>query len=281
MGAEQDVFPFSGVSPVQGPWQSMIEEKVLSGTVEKALRLLELLSTYDTPVRLSELSRDSGMNKSTAYRMLETMRQLGYVQQDEPGGRYMITSRMWQIGVRAFQRIDIRNLARPFLETLSRETDEPAVLAIVEGSDVVIVDRCASSQAVQTISQVGSRTPIHCSSLGKAYLMVDTEMRLQALKRPLQQFTPRTITRMEDLRANIVTCVAAGLATAFDEYHEGVSGVSAPVMGSDGKVHGMMGITLPTPRATGAAFATAQRMVRDQARQLSAQLGYEPRLSAQ
>lgn len=253
----------------------------MSGTVEKALRLLELLSTHDTPVRLSELSRESGMNKSTAYRMLETMRQMGYVQQDEPGGRYMITSRMWQIGVRAFQRIDIRNLARPFLETLSRDTDEPAVLAIIEGSDVVIVDRCASSQAVQTISQVGSRTPLHCSSLGKAYLMVDPQTKLAALKRPLQQFTPKTITRLADLQANIEACIAQGQAAAFDEYREGVSGVSAPVLGSDGKVHGMIGITLPTPRASGAAFETARRMVRDHALRLSAELGHEPRRSAQ
>lgn len=253
----------------------------MSGTVEKALNLLERLSTYDAPVRLSDLSRDIGMNKSTAYRMLETMRQQGYVQQEEPNGRYMITSKMWQIGVRAFQRIDIRNLARPFLESLSQQTDEPAVLAIIEGSDVVIVDRCASSQAVQTISQVGSRTPLHCSSLGKAYLMVDSERRLEALKRPLQAFTPKTITRLDDLRRNLAECAGAGVATAFDEYREGVSGVSAPVLGSDGKVHGMIGITLPTPRATGAAFDAARRMVRDHALRLSAELGHEPRRAAQ
>ncbi|MCZ4353087.1 IclR family transcriptional regulator [Roseovarius aestuarii] len=249
----------------------------MSGTVGKALRLLESLANHDSPVRLSDLSRENGLNKSTAYRMLETMSQLGYVQQDEPGGRYMITSKMWQIGVRAFQRIDIRNLARPFLETLSRETDEPAVLAIIEGGDVVIVDRCASSQAVQTISQVGSRTPIHCSSLGKAYLMVDTETKLKTLKRPFQRFTPKTITRLDDLRANLAECIDAGVATAFDEYRDAVSGVSAPVLGSDGMVHGIIGITLPTARVTAPPFEAGKNMVREQALLLSAELGYAPR----
>lgn len=249
----------------------------MSGTVEKALRLLEALASHNAPVRLSDLSRENGLNKSTAYRMLETMSQLGYVQQDEPNGRYMITSKMWQIGVRAFQRIDIRNLARPFLETLSRETDEPAVLAIVEGGDVVIVDRCASSQAVQTISQVGSRTAIHCSSLGKAYLMVDTETKLKTLRRPLQRFTPQTITRLDELRINLATCINAGVATAFDEYREGVSGVSAPVLGSDGMVHGMIGFTLPTARVSAAPFEACKDMVRQQALLLSAELGHERR----
>lgn len=249
----------------------------MSGTVEKALRLLELLSTYDAPVRLSELSRDIGMNKSTAYRMLETMRQMGYVQQDEPNGRYMITSKMWQIGVRAFQRIDIRNLARPFLEELSRKTNEPAVLAIIEGTDVVIVDRCASSQAVQTVSLVGSRTPIHCSSLGKAFLMIDTEAKLKTLPRPLQKFTENTIVSVADLRAQISACVQAGVAVAFDEYREEVSGVSAPVIGSDGNVHAIIGVTLPTPRAKGAGLEACKSAVRDQSLRLSAELGYDPR----
>lgn len=249
----------------------------MSGTVGKALRLLELLSTYDTPVRLSELSRDAEMNKSTAYRMLETMRQLGYVQQDEPNGRYMITTKMWQIGVRAFQRLDIRNIAKPYLDTLAKETDEPAVLAIIEGNDVVIVDRAASSQAIQTVSQIGSRTPIHCSSLGKAFLMVEPEEKLQQIKRPFQQFTPRTITRIADLRQDVDAAIAAGVATAFDEYDEGVSGVSAPILGSDGKVHCTIGITLPTSRAEGEPFEACKAIVREQADQFSAQLGYEAR----
>ena len=247
----------------------------MSGTVGKALRLLELLSTYDTPVRLSELSRDAEMNKSTAYRMLETMRQLGYVQQDEPNGRYMITTKMWQIGVRAFQRLDIRNIAKPYLDTLAKETDEPAVLAIIEGNEVVIVDRAASSQAIQTVSQIGSRTPIHCSSLGKAFLMVEAEEKLQQIKRPFQQFTPRTITRIADLRQDVEAAISAGVATAFDEFDEGVSGVSAPILGSDGKVHCTIGITLPTSRAEGEQFEVCKTIVREQADLFSAQLGYE------
>ncbi|WP_163047383.1 helix-turn-helix domain-containing protein, partial [Acinetobacter nosocomialis] len=75
---------------------------------------LEVLSSHDTPVRLADLSRELGMNKSTTYRMLETMSQLGYVQQDQPNGRYLITTRMWEIGVRAFQRLDIRAWAIPY-----------------------------------------------------------------------------------------------------------------------------------------------------------------------
>src|SRR6476661_2475223 len=109
---------------------------MLSGTVEKALRVLELLSTYDTPVRLADLSRELDMNKSTTYRMLERMSQLGYVRQDEPNGRYMLTVRMWEVGVRAFRRFDIRSWARPYLEQIEQETEETAILAILDGQEV-------------------------------------------------------------------------------------------------------------------------------------------------
>lgn len=245
------------------------------GTVGKALRLLELLSSYDAPVRLSELSRDAGMNKSTVYRMLESLRNHGYIQQDEPNGRYMMTTKMWQIGIRAFQRQDIRTTAKPYLDALARETDEPAVLAILEGLEVVIIDRSASSQAVQTVSMIGSRTPIHCSSLGKAFMMGLQDEGLQYLKLPLRQFTPKTITRIADLRENVKQAVAAGIATGFDEFDNGVSGVAAPVMGGDNKVHCAIGITLPSVRAEGPSFERCKDAVREQARLLSAQLGYD------
>lgn len=246
----------------------------MSGTVEKAFAVLELLATYDRPVRLAELSRELGMNKSTTYRMLETMANLGYIQQDEPNGRYMITMKMWQIGVQAFQRSDIRSWARPCLERIREKTNEAAVLAIVDGQTVVIVDKSASSQAIQTFSPLGSRSPLHCSSLGKAYLMVDTETKLEALKKPLQAFTANTITKIADLRACIAACAREGVATAVDEYREGVSGISAPAIGVDGRVHGIVGITIPTQRAQGATLELHKDVVRTEARELSRILGH-------
>ncbi|WP_275428213.1 IclR family transcriptional regulator domain-containing protein, partial [Enterobacter hormaechei] len=79
--------------------------------------------------------------------------------------------------------------AIPYLDKIRNETHETAVLAIGDGQDVVIIEKSDSSQAVQTFSPLGSRTPMHCSSLGKAFLMVDTEDKLARLKQPLRAFT--------------------------------------------------------------------------------------------
>lgn len=247
----------------------------MSGTVEKALKVLELLSTYDTPVRMAELSRTAGMNKSTMYRMLETMSQLGYVQQDEPDRRYMITTRMWEIGVRAFQRLDIRNSGRPFLERICAQTGETSILAIADDSHVIIIDKCDSSQSIQTLSTLGSRTPLHCSSLGKAVLMMAPEQKLSKLKMPLEKFTSKTIVDIKSLRKRLAAARQEGVATAIDEHRDGVSGVSAPVIGADGKVHCVVGITVPTIRMTAASLKRVKAIVRDRADEFSAALGHK------
>ena len=247
----------------------------MSGTVEKALKVLELLSTYDTPVRLAELSRAAGMNKSTMYRMLEAMRRLGYVQQDEPDRRYMITTRMWEIGVRAFQRLDMRNSGRPYLERICAETGETSILAIFDDTHVIIIDKCDSSQSIQTLSTLGSRTPLHCSSLGKAVLMMAPEQRLSRLVSPLEKFTSKTIVDPKTLQKRLAAARLEGVATAIDEHRDGVSGVSAPVMGADGTVHCVVGITVPTLRFTDTTLKKAKAIVRARANEFSAALGHK------
>ena len=246
----------------------------MSETAEKAIKVLELLSTYDAPVRLVDLARSLKMNKSTAYRLLEKLRQLGYVRQDEPNGRYMLTVRMWEVGVRAFRRFDMRVWAKPHLEQIHQKTNETTVLAVLDGREVVIVDKIDSGQAIQTFSPLGSRSPIHCSSLGKAFLMSNPDGLLAGLSEPLQAFTSRTVTSLAKLRHDVSVAQREGVATALDEFREGVSGISAPVIGVEGAALGVIGITLPTARAKGASFTAAKEVVRANAIELSRALGH-------
>lgn len=245
----------------------------MSETAEKAIRVLEVLSTYDGPVRLVDLSRQLQMNKSTAYRLLEKLRQLGYVRQDEPNGRYMLTVRMWEIGVRAFRRFDLRAWARPHLEEIRRATNETAVLAMLDGREVVIIDKIDSAQAIQSVSPLGSRTPLHCSSLGKALIAADPDPALAMLADPLQAFTPRTLTTLAALRRDIEAARAEGVAVGCDEFREGVSGVAAPITGIERAPFGVIGVTLPTSRATPERLPAIKAAVRSAAAALSTSLG--------
>ncbi|MDP3342427.1 IclR family transcriptional regulator [Frigidibacter sp.] len=250
----------------------------MSGTVEKALKLLELLSKYDGPVRMAELSRAADMNKSTAYRMLEVMSQMGYVTQDEPNGRYMMTTRMWEIGVRAFQRNDLRVAARPYLQELMEQTEETAILTRRDGCDVIIVEKVDCAQQLQAMVPLGSRSPIHASSFGKAFLMVEPADRVLALGPDLKRFTEQTITDLGALQANLDKARIEGAAVGVNEYREGVAGVAAPVIGTDGVTYGAIGISLPSFRLTDAARTRFLTAVSEVARRFSEQIGH--RLSA-
>lgn len=247
----------------------------MSSTVEKALTLLELLSTHDEPVRLAELSRAASMNKSTAFRMLEVMSQLGYVTQDGPNGRYMMTTRMWEIGVRAFQRSDLRRLAQPYLAELVEATGETAVLTRRDGGEVVLVEKVDCAHPLQAIAPLGSRSPIHASSFGKAFLIADLVQRHDIGALDLARFTPQTVTDIERLRAELEASLGQGAAVGRDEYREGVSGVAAPVMGADGQAHGTIGISMPSLRLSDAALPRLIKEVAAVARRFSAALGYE------
>ena len=162
----------------------------MSGTVGKALTLLEHLSRYDAPVRLAELSRAIDMNKSTTYRLLETLAQMGYVTQDEPNGRYMMTVKMWEIGVRAFQRSDLRQMARPHLQGITAAVNETALLTRIDREDVIIIEKVDCAHSLQAIAPLGSRSPIHASSFGKAYLMQQPAEAVTSLGKSLRAFTP-------------------------------------------------------------------------------------------
>lgn len=243
----------------------------MSTTVEKALKVLELLSTYGHPVRLAEISRTLNMNKSTTYRLLEKMSQLGYVRQETGDSRYMLTTRMWAIGVRAFRNFDLRAWTRRHIEELEQTVNETAVVAVLENMEVVIIDKRESAQAVQTMSPLGSRSPLHCSSLGKALLMGDFDTLFPTLKR-LRKFTDKTITSLADLRADVERSRDAGVTEAYDEYQAGVSGLAAPIHGVDGALLGVIGISLPTSRVTPDHVAAIRKALRDHAGQISKSL---------
>ena len=246
----------------------------MSGTVGKAFRLLELLSTYDGPVRMAELSRAARMNKSTTYRMLEVLCQLGYVTQGEPNGPYMATTKMWEIGVRAFQRNDLRLAARPFLEELMKVTGETAILTRRDGDDVIIVEKVDCAQHLQAIAPLGSRSPVHASSFGKAFLMSEPAERIDAMAGRLRRFTERTITEAPALQANLAKTKAVGVAVGVDEYREGVSGVAAPVIGTDSITYGAIGVSLPSFRLTGKSLPKLISSVSETAQRFSEQIGF-------
>ena len=132
------------------------------------------------------------------------------------------------------------------------------------------VAQCA--QDLQAVAPLGSRSPVHASSFGKAFLMADFRTDLSGLA--LTRFTANTLTEPDALRQSIETGRQLGATLGIDEYRVGVSGVAAPVIGTDGMAYGAIGISMPTFRLTPEVKDKLVSTVAETARRFSQQIGY-------
>lgn len=120
-------------------------------------------------MRLTDLAHETGLQKSTAHRILTSLIELGYAQQD-PVGRYGPTLRAWEIGARAVAQLPIKKVAAGFLYSLHRTTGETVSLTLLSGDDVVYLDKIIAPRPVQFRTSIGSRAPAVLTASGKALL---------------------------------------------------------------------------------------------------------------
>src|SRR5215213_7836862 len=139
-------------------------------SVTKAIRLLDMLGQGNGAYGVSELARRVDMDKSSVSRMLRTLEQAGYVEQDRVTQRYSLGLNLGVLGYKALRKMDLRSAARPLLERLAGRTGECAHLAILAERRAVYIDQAAPERVVGVDAPVGTLAPLHCTALGKALL---------------------------------------------------------------------------------------------------------------
>ena len=168
-------------------------------------RGLAILSTFGGSERatlgVSELSRSLGLSRSTTHRYVATLASLGYLRQDPDSRRYRLGPRVLDLGFAALNSMGVRELSVPHLQRLSDETGFTVNLAILDGTDVIYIERCRTSRSgqreIDLNLHVGSRLPAYCTALGKAMLAHLPTQRLDELigRMELVARGPNTITR--------------------------------------------------------------------------------------
>src|SRR5262249_56078150 len=127
-----------------------------------------------TLLGISELARDVGLSRSTTHRYVSTLAALGYLEQDRPTRKYRLGPRVLDLGFSAINSMELREVAAPHLRELSDSTGYTVNMAILDGVDIVYVERCRTARAgqreIDLNLHVGSRLPAYCTSLGKVLL---------------------------------------------------------------------------------------------------------------
>jgi len=203
----------------------------LATSVGKALAVLAAFRGDGVVLGVTQIAERAGIPKSTAHRILAVLVEHGYIDRDDV--RYQLSRRMFELGnmVAECRPRSLRSVAAPFLGSLYEATHATIHLAVLEGPDVIYVDKICGHQSVQVPSRIGGRIPALCTALGKAILALSgDEVRDQALGQPVPRLTPRTVVNPTLLAAALETTRQTGIAHDNEGVRLGVRCIAAPIV---------------------------------------------------
>ncbi|MGZ4505609.1 MAG: IclR family transcriptional regulator [Blastococcus sp.] len=217
--------------------------------MDNALWLLQLIGERQA-LRVAEAADLLGVARSTAHRLLGALRRRDFVLQDRPNGAYRPGPALNALGLAAISQIDIRRIARPFLEELQEQTRETASLAVLEGTTIRFVDCVESSRSVRVGNRTGVVRPAHASAVGKAMLaeLPRAELERRYAHEDLGPGTPEAITGRAALEAELHRVRRQGFALNWHESAEGVSAVAVALRNTTGTSIAAIGIAAPSSR---------------------------------
>ncbi|MEJ2262150.1 MAG: IclR family transcriptional regulator [Anaerolineales bacterium] len=243
----------------------------------RGLSILSLFS-YETPaLTLTEIVEATGINKTTVFRIVATLEKAGYLMRDSDTRRYRPGIKVLQLGFTAISSLDIRQVARPYLVQLSQQVGETVSLSVLDGMEIVYIDRVRNQQIVGVVLGMGSRLPAHCASMGKAMLahLPPEELRRRLDQAGLKPRTPKSLVDWAALEDELERVRQQGYAINDEELEIGLRAVAAPIWDSSSQVVAAANIT------GSAAMLSLERLeselalaVRHTADQISRALGY-------
>lgn len=248
--------------------------------LETLLRGLNILSlfTRETPaLTQTEIAATAKLNKTTVFRILTTLEEAGYLIRDPDTKRYRPGLKVFQLGFAAISSFEVREVARPYLERLSGQIGETVSLSVLDGFEVVYVDRVRNRQIVGVLFGMGSRIPAHCASMGKAMLahLPAEELRDRLRNASLEPCTPSSLTDRGALEAELARVREQGYATNDEELEAGLRAVAAPIWDDSGQVIAAINITGSANRISRERMlGELAGAVRHTAAQISQALGY-------
>lgn len=217
---------------------------------ERADQLLGLLAGQASPVGLKSLASESNLNISTVHRILGALSTIGLVEH-QAGGFYRLGLRWMEYGNLVRERLQIRDVARPFIEQLHEKIGEPVNLAIRDGDEIIYLDRAAANAArVRVFYRVGSRAPLHLTSLGKLFLAEETAEQIAdyAKRTGLPGNTEHSLTRLSTLNQALKSVHQNGVAFDNEEAELGLRCVAAPVRDDQGALVAAVSVSSPSDR---------------------------------
>ena len=248
--------------------------------VESLARGLSVLSAFSLErpaLSLTDISQRLQLNKTTTFRLLSTLENLGYLQRDGQTKLYRPSLEVLRLGFVVLNGLEVRQVAAPHLRRLVEEVEETVNLVVLDNHEVVYIDRVGSKHMVSIYRPVGSRLPVYCTSTGKALtaFLPPTRLALVLEATSWVRHTDRTLVTPDAFKENLALVRSRGFADSYGELLPELCAVAAPIRQHDGQVVAAVNISVPTHRMSYEKLVDelGPKIV-SSARQISLGLGY-------
>ena len=226
---------------------------------------------------IRELSSLTGFPPSTIHRIVATLVEKHYLQQDPVTKRYSLSFRFLELGSRVQQQTHLTSIARPHLERLMAETRESINLAVRDGDSAVYLDIVQSSYSMlQLFTRPGARVPLYATGVGKLFLsrLSASELSNYLKRADLKSFTRHTLTGKDKIIAELNRTRARGFAVDNEEMEEGVRCVAALIFDHQGQPAASVSITGAAMRVTPDRVERFGELIKACALTISRELGF-------
>ncbi len=228
------------------------EESNRTGTVGKALGLLDRVAVFGRPVRFSELQMVSGMPKATLARLLQTLVSENMLAYDGERRVYIMGARLIGLAQAAWRDFSIAPVARPHVRALAQRIGEAVYLSKLDCGQCVCLDRGAPDDLAAIFPSIDRVYPSYCTAVGKAMIAcLPQDAQNRALtQQSFHPLTDATITDKPTLKAEFQRILDQGYATEDEEHVRGIIAIAVPILSEGGAVLGGLGVHAPDRRTT-------------------------------
>ena len=245
-------------------------------SVEKALQILEAFNISHPELSVSELEDILSLPKVSIYRFLRVLLKRGFIMQNPQTRKYRLGIKVFELGSLVLKDMELRKVAFPLIEELSRKSRETVHLGVLDGHEAVSIEGAESGYSLRISLPIGKRVYLHSTGIGKAILafLEDDEIDEIIDEQGLPRFMTNTITEPKVLKKEIQIIRERGYAIDDEENEPGVCCVAAPILDSSRHVIASISISGPSVRITGERIPKLAEMVIETCQQISRALGY-------
>ncbi len=247
----------------------------MSQSLERGLASLLFLASRKS-VGVTELAKELCINKSTAFRILETLQRYNMAEKSKETSKYKLGPAILKLSQQLYKNLNIISAARPLMSAYSQEIGEAVHLCILSNDSAVIIEQIMTDSRITVNAKVGKREPLHASSVGKClWAYSDTEVSEKLFSTlTFERFTDNTITDPDAMRIELAKIRANGYAVDDLELSEEIRCVAAPVFNHNGEAQYAIGISGPAYRLKEQRLLAVASGLKNVAMKISEQLGY-------